>query len=82
MCAAGRSRKMHFYQQIQKNILRAKKFPELEDEILKHVKGLCNNGVGASHEMFISEHAMQNISPSQFKVSRGWMYCFMMSKVL
>jgi hypothetical protein len=76
MCPVGRSRKMYFYQQIQEIILMAEKWK------LRHVKGLCNNGVGASHEMFISEHALQSVSPSQFKVSRGWTYCFMMTKAL
>jgi hypothetical protein len=62
------------------------KFPELEDEILEYVRGLRNNGVGVSHEMLHFKArkiaTRQGISPSQFKVSRGWMCHFMKRKGL
>jgi hypothetical protein len=60
---------------------KSEKFPELEDKIFEYVRGLCNNGVGVSHKMLhFKSHqieARQVISPSQLKVNRGWMYCFM-----
>jgi hypothetical protein len=53
------------------------KFPELEDDILEYVRGLCNNGVGVSHKTLHFKACeiatRQDICPSQFKVSRGWM---------
>jgi hypothetical protein len=62
------------------------KFPELEHEILEYVRGLRNNGVGVSHEMLHFKAreiaTRQGISPSQFKVSRGWMCRFMKRKGL
>jgi hypothetical protein len=62
------------------------KSPQLEDEILKYVRGLSNNGVGASHEMLHFKAreiaTRQGISPSLFKVSRGWMCRFMKRKGL
>jgi hypothetical protein len=60
------------------------KFPELEDEILKYVRGLRSIGVSVSREMLRFElreiATRQGISPSQFKVSRGWMCHFMKRK--
>jgi hypothetical protein len=62
------------------------KFPELEDKILEYVRGLRNNGADVSREMlYFKAHEIvtrQGISPSQFKVSRGWMYCVMKRKEL
>jgi hypothetical protein len=56
-------------------------FPEIEDEILKYVRGLRSNGVGVSREMLHFKAreiaTRQIISFSQFKVSRGWMCRFM-----
>jgi hypothetical protein len=60
------------------------KFPQLEDEILKYVRGLRSNGVSVSHEMLHFKACeiatRQGISPSQFKVSRGWICRFMKRK--
>jgi hypothetical protein len=62
------------------------KFPELEDEILEYARGLRNIGVSVLHKMLhlqAREIAIrQGISPSQFKVSRGWMCRFMKRKQL
>jgi hypothetical protein len=62
------------------------KFPEPEDEILEYVRGLRNNSVGVSHEMFHFKACeiatRQGNSPSQFKVSRRWMFHFMKRKGL
>jgi hypothetical protein len=60
--------------------LKSGKFPELE-----YVRGLHNNGVSVLHKMLRSKAreiaTRQGISPSQFKVSRVWMYCFMKREV-
>jgi hypothetical protein len=59
---------------------------DLEDEVLEYVRGLHNNDVGVLHEMLYFKSCgiatRQHTSPSQFKVSRGWIYCFMKRKGL
>jgi hypothetical protein len=91
VCATEGSRKVALLQTTNKSrkaFRRPKsgKFPELEDEVLEYVTGLRNNGVCVSYEMLHYKAreiaTRQSISPSLFKVSRGWMCHFMKRKGL
>lgn len=62
------------------------KFPEIENEVLEYVRGLHNDDVDVLHEMLYFKSCgiatRQHMSPSQFKVIRDWIYCFMKRKGL
>lgn len=62
------------------------KYPQLEEELLKYVQELRNNGNAVNHEMLQNrarEIARSNGIPhNQFKASRGWAWRFMRRKNL
>jgi hypothetical protein len=62
------------------------KFPELEDELLEYVLGLCKDGCGVLHEMLHFKECKlatkRGISCTDLKVSQGWRTRFMKRKSL